>query len=322
MQPILELTDLEKRYGDHVVLAGVDLAIDPGTVCALLGPNGAGKSTTVRIVATLTRPDSGTARVAGIDVVADPRAARRTIGLVGQDTAVDEVLGARENLILFSRLLGHSRQGAAQRADELLERFGLADVGGRPVGTFSGGMRRRLDLAASLIVDPPLLLLDEPTTGLDPQARRDVWDTVEGLARSGTAVLLTTQYLEEADRLADKVAVLRDGRIAACGTPDELKSAVGGDRVDVVLGERETAGTAGRAADIAAHATGGTSVTDGATITVTTPRSRGAVGAVVTALSAAGVDVADIALRRPTLDEVYLRLVEPQPTAARQEVTA
>jgi ABC-2 type transport system ATP-binding protein len=260
--------------------------------------------------------------VAGVDVVADPHEARRRLGLVGQDTAVDEVLGAHENLVLFGRLLGHDRQWATRRAEELLERFGLAAAGHRAVGTFSGGMRRRLDLAASLVVDPALLLLDEPTTGLDPQGRRDVWDTVAALARDGAAVLLTTQHLEEADRLADTVAVLRDGRIAACGAPDELKSAVGGDRIDVVLRERETTGTEGRAGGIAAAATGGTAVTDGATITVTAPRSRGAVGAVVAALSAAGVDVADIAVRRPTLDEVYLRLVGPQTADGRQQVTA
>ncbi|RFU38913.1 ATP-binding cassette domain-containing protein, partial [Actinomadura logoneensis] len=228
---------LSKRYGDTAALDGLYLAVRAGTVHGLLGPNGAGKSTTVRILATLTRPDGGSARVAGHDVAREPARVRARIGLVGQHTAVDEVLTGRRNLVMFGRLAHLSRRAARARADELLESFGLADAGDRPAGTYSGGMRRRLDLAAGMLLAPDVLFLDEPTTGLDPRARAEVWRAVRGLAGGGTTVLLTTQYLEEADRLADEVSVIDRGRVIASGTPEGLKSELGGDRMDVVVAD-------------------------------------------------------------------------------------
>jgi ABC-2 type transport system ATP-binding protein len=225
---------LRKRYGDQTALDGFELSVRPGTVCGLLGPNGAGKTTAVRILTTLLRPDSGAAYVAGFDPVRHPRQVRYRIGLVGQNASVDEILTGRQNLEIFGRLGDLSTRAARRRAGELLDQFGLAKAADRSVATYSGGLRRRLDLAVSLILSPPVLFLDEPTTGLDPAARIDVWAHIRDLAAGGTTVLLTTQYLEEADQLADQVAVIDAGRIVAAGTPDELKAKVGPDRVETV----------------------------------------------------------------------------------------
>lgn len=226
--------DLGKSFGPHTALDGFSLDVGAGTVCGLLGPNGAGKTTAVRILTTLTRPDSGQAQVAGFDVVRDPRQVRYRIGLVGQNASLDEILSGCENLVMFGRLLRLSAAAARRRAEELLEQFDLAAAANQPVADYSGGMRRRLDLAASLLLSPPVLFLDEPTTGLDPRARIDVWSSIRSLVGSGTTVLLTTQYLEEADQLCDQIAVIDAGQVVAHGTPDELKAKVGPDRVETI----------------------------------------------------------------------------------------
>lgn len=230
----IEAIDLRKRYKDTAALDGFNLSVRAGTVCGLLGPNGAGKTTAVRILTTLLSPDSGQALVAGCDVVAEPRAARYRIGLVGQSASVDEILSGRQNLVMFARLYHLSTASARDRADALLDQFDLTAAADQSVAEYSGGMRRRLDLAASLILAPPVLFLDEPTSGLDPRARIDVWASIKALVGSGTTVLLTTQYLEEADQLADQIAVIDAGRVVAEGTPDELKAKVGPDRVETV----------------------------------------------------------------------------------------
>ncbi|WNM38694.1 ATP-binding cassette domain-containing protein [Micromonospora halotolerans] len=314
--PAIEAEGLRKRYGDQVALDGVDLTVPAGTVCAVLGVNGAGKSTLVRILTTLLRADSGVARVAGFDVRRHADRARAHLGLVGQHAAVDEILGGRQNLVLFGRLHHLPPARAAARADELLDRFDLTGAAHRPVAGWSGGMRRRLDLAAALIVDPPVLFLDEPTTGLDPRARSDVWDAVRGLVRAGTTVLLTTQYLEEADRLADSVRVLHHGRVTAAGTPEELKSTLGGDRIDVVLDHPDDLAAAAAAVTAA---TGVPPTVDRAALRLSVPVTDrvAALAAVLRAVEAAGLRAGDVAVRRPTLDEVFLRL-----TDSRTEVPA
>jgi ABC-2 type transport system ATP-binding protein len=298
---------LRKRYGDTAALDGLDLAVATGTVRGLLGPNGAGKTTTVRILATLLRPDEGRARVAGLDVTDRPAEVRHRIGLLGQRTAVDEILSGRQNLEMFGRLHHLGARTARARTAELLDRFGLADMGGRPVGRYSGGLRRRLDLVAALILAPDVLFLDEPTTGLDPRARLDMWDAVRTLAREGTTVLLTTHHLDEADQLADTITLVDHGRVVAEGTPDHLKSRTGPDRIDVVVRDPGTLPVAARILDRVS----------GTTADVDPPRRRAsapvhdratALTGVVRALADAGVDAEDIALRRPTLDEVFLRL--------------
>ncbi|MFF7204322.1 ATP-binding cassette domain-containing protein [Streptomyces sp. NPDC008141] len=294
-----------KRYGEKKALDGLDLTVAGGTVHGVLGPNGAGKTTAVRIMATLLRHDEGTVRVAGHDVRTDAAAVRRRIGLLGQHAAVDEELGGRQNLEMFGRLHHLGARRAGVRADELLERFGLADTGRKAVKQYSGGMRRRLDLAASLITDPQVLFLDEPTTGLDPRGRAEVWSAVRSLVGGGTTVLLTTQYLEEADQLADRISVIDAGRVVADGTADQLKAKLGGDRIDVVLHD---------AADLARVAPllpGETTIDeDRRRISAPVSDRMAALTETVRALEAAGVDAEDVALRRPTLDEVFLHLTK------------
>ncbi|GAA1597040.1 daunorubicin resistance protein DrrA family ABC transporter ATP-binding protein [Actinomadura kijaniata] len=307
-EPIVVAEGLHKRFGDTHALRGLDLAVPAGTVCGVLGPNGAGKTTAVRILATLADPDAGHARIGGHDVVRDADRVRAMIGLAGQYAAVDEKLTGRGNLRMFGRLYHLSRRDARRRADELLDRFGLAEAADRRVAGYSGGMRRRLDLVASLILRPRVLFLDEPTTGLDPRSRGEIWDAVRELVAEGTTVLLTTQYLEEADRLADDVAVVDHGRVIATGTPDRLKAAIG-DRVDVVL---EDASLTVRAADVLARMAGAETAADPAAGRISVPVAGGAVrlADVVRELDRAGMAPADVSLRRPTLDEVFLRLTD------------
>jgi ABC-2 type transport system ATP-binding protein len=300
----ITVIDLGKEYGETVALDGVSLGISPGGVHGLLGPNGAGKTTMVRILTTLIAPTRGQALVAGHDVVADADAVRREIGLTGQFTAVDELLTGRETLDMIGRLLGLSRGEARSRATELLERFDLADAGDRRVATYSGGMRRRLDLAASLVVSPSVLFLDEPTTGLDPRSRLDVWSAVQELAAEGTTVLLTTQYLEEADRLADRITLIDHGRVVAEGTPAELKASVGGSRLELVLPDPATFDRARQ------QLNGRVVAADPETMTldVGTDRSARAVRGVLDELAAADLAVEGLSVSSPTLDDVFFAL--------------
>jgi len=307
---------LGKRYGTSWALRGFDLDVPAGSVCGLLGPNGAGKTTAVRVLTTLLRADEGAARVAGHDVTAHGGRVRRRIGLVGQNAAVDEVLSGRQNLEMFGRLHHLGARRAAARADELLEGFRLADTGRKPVGAYSGGMRRRLDLAASMILAPPVLFLDEPTTGLDPRSRNEVWGAVRELVAGGTTVLLTTQYLEEADRLADRISVVSSGRVVAEGTPEELKSRLGGDRLDLVVRDpAELDAVAG----LVRRVVGARPETDveNRRISVGVENRVAALTEVARALEDHGVEVEDIALRRPSLDEVFLHLTENEEAPVR-----
>jgi ABC-2 type transport system ATP-binding protein len=305
----VQVEGLRKRYGDKPALDGFDLDVRAGTVHGLLGPNGAGKTTAVRVLATLLRADGGRALVDGYDVARQPAAVRERIGLVGQHPAVDEVLGGRDNLVMFGRLFHLGKREAGRRADHLLERFGLGDAGGKPVKRYSGGMRRRLDLAASLILRPAVLFLDEPTTGLDPRGRNEVWAAVRALVSDGTTVLLTTQYLDEADQLASRITVLDNGRIVAGGTPDELKSRIGGDRIDVIV--RTDADLTAAAAVVKEIAAAEPEIDpDGRRISAPVRDRVAALTEAVRTLDARGIAVEDIALRRPTLDEVFLRMTE------------
>ncbi|MFI6804100.1 ATP-binding cassette domain-containing protein [Streptomyces luteogriseus] len=294
----------EKTYGDKKALDGLDLTVARGTVHGVLGPNGAGKTTLVRVLSTLLRPDAGRIEVAGHDVVREAYAVRLRIGLLGQHAALDEELGGRQNLELFGRLHHLGARRARARAGELLERFDLTDTGRKAVRQYSGGMRRRLDLAASLITEPEVLFLDEPTTGLDPRGRAEVWASVRSLVGGGTTVLLTTQYLEEADQLADRISVVDAGRVIAEGTADELKAETGGDRIDVIL---RNAGQLGAA--VALLPLTGVSVdADRRLLSAPVTDRMEALSGVVRALQEAGIEAEDVALRRPTLDEVFLHL--------------
>lgn len=316
----IEARDVHKRYGDPTAeegagLNGFDLEVPAGTVCGLLGPNGAGKTTAIRILSTLLRFDSGAVSVAGFDVRTQPARVRERIGLVGQHSAVDEILSGRQNLVMFGRLGHLLSRDAERRADELLEQFGLADTGRRPVGKYSGGMRRRLDLAASLIVAPSLLFVDEPTTGLDPAGRREVWSAIETLVETGTTVLLTTQYLEEADQLADRIVMLAKGRVIAEGSPSELKARVGTDWLEIELRDR---------ADAESTAALGVRVASGEVyLDAGAPRVRipvadraGAVVEVGAALHAAAIAPVDFHVRRPSLDEVFFQLTDSRKVPA------
>ncbi|MFE9683122.1 ATP-binding cassette domain-containing protein [Streptomyces sp. NPDC006285] len=317
---------LEKRYGEKRALDGFDLAVREGTVHGLLGPNGAGKTTAVRILSTLVKLDGGTARVAGLDVASRPREVRARIGLTGQYAAVDEVLTGRQNLEMFGRLFHLGGRRARLRAAELLEQFDLTEAAGKGVGQYSGGMRRRLDLAASMILTPTVLFLDEPTTGLDPRGRGEVWDSVRALVTQGTTVLLTTQYLEEADKLASHITVIDQGRAIADDTPDGLKNTVGGDRIEVVVAERADIA---RAVKVVARVSNGEPESDEAELRVHAPVTDrvAALTEVARTLQDEGVRVEDIGLRRPSLDDVFLRLTghrtaDQKDTAHGKEIAA
>jgi ABC-2 type transport system ATP-binding protein len=307
---MIEAHGLTKRYGTTQALAGIDLSVAAGHILSVLGPNGAGKTTAVRILTTLAQADSGSARVAGFDVTAQAAAVRRCIGVAAQDATLDELLTGRQNLVMIGELSGLSRTASRARAHQLLDQFDLADAADRLLKGYSGGMRRRLDLAASVVTSPPVLFLDEPTTGLDPSSRLRVWDVIRDLVATGVTVLLTTQYLEEADQLADSVVVVDHGRIIASGTPEELKRATGGARIEISL----TAANPGVAAALAPYVDGPALVTlDGLKVNAAVRNQTGLATIVVRALDRAGIEVDDIEVRQPSLDDVFFALTG-QPT--------
>jgi oleandomycin transport system ATP-binding protein len=306
MNTAIQTEGLVKRFGETTALAGIDLAVRQGSVLGVLGPNGAGKTTAVRILTTLATPDGGRAEVLGHDVVRQAHRVRQMIGLTGQYASVDDGLTGLNNLVMIGRLLGMRRPDARNRARELLERFDLTEAGRRPAKTYSGGMRRRLDLAASLVGRPPVLFLDEPTTGLDPRARNEVWGMIRGLVAEGVTVLLTTQYLDEADQLADDIAVIDHGQIIATGTPAELKAKVGGQVLEARPAEPAELGLVAR---FVAEVTGAAPATDQARGLVTAPAAdSGALAALVRRLDDTGIELAEFALRSTSLDEVFLAL--------------
>jgi ABC-2 type transport system ATP-binding protein len=321
MQPAIEADNLVKNFGRQRAVDGVSLTVPRGAVYGVLGPNGAGKTTTVRMLATLLRPDGGSARVLGHDVVAEPTAVRSLVGVTGQYASVDEDLTATENLVVFSRLLGLGRAESRRRANDLLEEFALTEAASKPLKNFSGGMRRRLDLAASLISTPPLLFLDEPTTGLDPRTRVQMWDTIRRLVSEGTTVLLTTQYLDEADQLCDRIAVIDRGRVIADGTADSLKASVGTSTMTLVIadpGRTEEARVlvSTRLGLDASAATGSGRVTAPMKDASATPD-------ILISLRDIGIDVAEITVAKPSLDEVFMSITgRPDSAAATSEENA
>lgn len=309
---------LVKTFGEVRALDGVDLDVPEGTVLGLLGPNGAGKTTAVRVLTTLLQPDSGKAVVHGIDVLKHPNEVRRSIGLSGQFAAVDEYLTGRENLQMVGQLYQMSGRDAKKRAVELLDRFNLTDAADRPAKTYSGGMRRRLDLAAALVVSPPVMFMDEPTTGLDPRNRQQLWEVIQELVRGGTTLLLTTQYLEEADHLADTICVVDHGKVIARGTADELKARTGGERVEVVVHQRDQIAPATEV--LRGLGKGDVAIAEH-TRKLTVPVTGGAklLAEVIRDLDARGVEIDDIGLRRPTLDDVFISLTGHAAEAAAEE---
>jgi ABC-2 type transport system ATP-binding protein len=316
----IQAEGLVKRFGSTVALNGLDLQVEEGSVFALLGPNGAGKTTAVRVFTTLLKPDAGRARVAGLDVLRDADRLKANIGLAGQEAAIDEYLTGRENLEMIGRLYHLSVHDARARAAELLDQFDLRDAADRVAKTYSGGMRRRLDLAASLVALPPVLFLDEPTTGLDPRSRRQMWDVISSLADTGATVLLTTQYMEEADELAHRIAVVDAGRVIAEGTSDELKSIVGGDRIEIAVARDADFDRA--AAVLGEHVSGG-AAHDRTQRRLSGPSRDGTreLAALVRDLDAASVELVDLQLRRPSLDDVFLTLTGRQAEEARDGVS-
>ena len=303
----VEASGLTKHYGDVVALDGLDLSVPTGSVLGLLGPNGAGKTTAVSILTTLTAPDAGTARVAGVDVIKEPQRVRSLIGLSGQYAAVDEHLTAIENLEMIGCLYGMRRRAARKKANDLIERFRLSEAANRPLKTFSGGMRRRIDLAGALLADPPVLFLDEPTTGLDPRSRGELWDVIRERVEAGTTVILTTQYLEEADQLAHEIVVIDHGRAIARGTSQELKRRTGGEHLDIHLAL--IADLPRVEAILRPFAIGSVRIDEqDALISIPVTKGVEALGSVMAELSAQNVEIADIALRRPTLDDVFMEL--------------
>ncbi|MEH0108935.1 ATP-binding cassette domain-containing protein [Tersicoccus sp. MR15.9] len=315
----VEASGLIKRFGANTAVDGIDLTVEQGQVFGVLGPNGAGKTTTIRMLATLLPIDGGRASILGHDVARDPHAVRGLIGLTGQYASVDEELTARENLTIFGRLLGLSGRAATARANTLLEQFALTEAATRPLRQFSGGMRRRLDLAASLIAQPPLIFLDEPTTGLDPRTRGQMWDTIRELVRGGSTILLTTQYLDEADQLADRIAVIDQGRKVAEGTPDDLKSSVGSASLSLRL--TDAARLAAAAVLVERQLGVAPALTPEASRLVAPLASTGRTVDVLTGLRDAGIDVAEVAVHKPSLDEVFLALTA-DPTADRRPAPA
>jgi ABC-2 type transport system ATP-binding protein len=312
--------DLVKTYRNGAVRAldHLSLDVEEGTVLSVLGPNGAGKTTSVRILATLLRPDSGRAMVGGIDVIKHPEKVREVIGLSGQYAAVDEILTGWDNLVMFGQLYHLGKKASVARAEELLERFSLTESAKRPIKTYSGGMRRRLDLAASLIVKPKVLFLDEPTTGLDPRGRQEMWSVIEELVKGGVTLLLTTQYLEEADQLADEIAVIDHGKVIARGTSDALKKQVGGERLEIVVESQNIAKTM----EVVANISGNKATLDEGLRMISAPVSTGATALIETlrSLDTAGVHPLDVSLKRPSLDDVFLSLTGHAAEEKREEV--